>query len=117
MSSMPNAAKLPARLMNPPRRELKDLDEGETGYISRSSMAVTPDADCYLDPTAGLEKRECGMIRVDRREDGYHVTVISRGQKWNAYPIHEEKGVPVASVTEDYDPEMDDPILKLRGMK
>jgi hypothetical protein len=104
-----NAAKLPAHLLNPPRRELKDLNVGETGYVLRASLAVSLDGNCYLDPTADLDDRGCSMIQVDRRADGFHVVLISRGQTWNPYNIHEDKGVPVVSIVEDYDPKLRDP--------
>ena len=75
--NVPMPAKLPAHLKNPPRRELKDLAIGETGYVWRASMGVGPTGGCYLDPTADLTERGAGVIQVDRREDGFHVTVVA----------------------------------------
>jgi len=107
MGSM--AAKLPANLTEPKQRELSDLAVGETAYVLISGMCVSKAGECYLDAKATVFKPTYGSIRVDRREDGYHVTVIAKGTQWSLRPGLFTTTIPVMSVSEDYDPELEMP--------
>jgi hypothetical protein len=117
MDSMSNAAKCPAHLLNPAPRKISDLKIGEAGYSwSSFALAVDESGECYLDPAEDLTERSVGAIQVDRRQDGYHVVLISRRtRKWTPRALKKEQAVPVISIAEAYDPDLDDPMTKLRG--
>jgi hypothetical protein len=106
------AAKLPSSLIEPKQRGLSDLAVGETAYVLSSNVRVNESGECFLNPEATSVKRHYGAIQVDRREDGYHVSVIAKGMQWKPGPIS-DKLIPVVSVTEDYDPQLLDPPVKL----
>jgi hypothetical protein len=102
------AAKLPDNLIEPPPRRLSELQVGETAYVSARHMGVTEGGECFLDTQAEITERNFGTIKVDRREDGYHVTVIAKGTKWRRHILTKERPVPVASIREEYDPKLDE---------
>jgi hypothetical protein len=58
--------------------------------------------------------RGCNTVQVDRHEDGFHIVLIARGAKWNASQISRAKSIPVVSITEAYDPALEDPLKELR---
>ena len=101
-------AKLPPELTEPPPRRLRDLQIGETGYTPTSSMSVSTDGLCYLDPGALLWKdRSSLVIQVVRRENGYHVVVIAKGRSWTPGSTIPAGYIPVESVTRQLDPDLD----------
>ena len=44
---------------------------------------------------------------MERRTDGYHVTVIAKGSYWAPSPVNMSTAIPVASIREEYDPSLD----------
>lgn len=109
-------AKLPTSLIREPERALRDLAVGETAFVTASAMHVTPTHDCYLLPTKKLEaeKNIFNVLRVMRKSDGYHVAVLSSMAKWDADATGVSTYLPVASVVEDFDREVD---ISKRGRK
>jgi hypothetical protein len=102
------AAKLPESLVEAPRRTIADLAVGEKSYALHHAMKVTTSGDCYLAPTGVLVKtRGDNRIVVERRSDGYHVTVIAKGTAWIPGDHVLPDAIPVASTTEEYDPDLD----------
>jgi predicted transcriptional regulator len=101
------AAKIPDNLIDPQPRRLSELQIGETAYIWTLNMRVTDAGECFLDTQAEITTRGPGAIRVDRRVDGFHVVVIARGTKWRTLVFAKEKLVPVASIREEYDEQLD----------
>lgn len=57
---------------------------GEVGYIVPWGMWADTDRNCWLHPKYALHKRSHGTVqmRVERREDGYHVWVPP-GTTWS----------------------------------
>jgi len=102
------AVKLPEKLVEPPRRTIADLAVGETSYALDHAMKVTTNGECYLTPTGVLVKsRGDNRIVIERRSDGYHVTVIAKGTAWTPGDHVLPDGIPVASIREEYDPDLD----------
>jgi hypothetical protein len=79
-------------------------------YIHPLGMRVTSDLDCYLLLTMRLEreKRINSRRQVGRAADGFHVTVLGK-DTWSpdVSPDSVKASVPVASVREDHDPDVD----------
>lgn len=102
------AAKLPTNLIDSPRRRVSDLKAGETGYAAYYVMTVTSTGDCYLDPDGVLMKTSgYHAILIERRSDGYHVKIIAKGTSWRPGRHDISSAISVASVTEEYDPDLD----------
>jgi hypothetical protein len=108
------AAKLPPSLTRPKEPVLANMNTGETGYVSQTDMGVNAEGECFLNPDAALVGRASDSIQVTRREDGYHVVVIAHGWLWTPFGSIKETAVPVATITEDYDPKLVSPLLKMR---
>jgi hypothetical protein len=93
-------------------RRLEDLQPGETGYVTAGCMSVTPDMECWLSLHSRVVKTPelLEILRVTRKDDGYHVAILAH-YKWAPEPpLPPEKRhryVPVASFVEDYDPQLD----------
>lgn len=99
------SVKLPQHLIEP---RLSEMKAGESYYFWYPSLSVTTTGDCYLDPDASVsDTATYSMIRVERREDGYHVVVISKSTRWSHTKCSMSQAIPVASVREEYDPDLD----------
>ena len=107
MCSMDKPAKLPQSLIEPQPRRLSELQVGESAHTWSRNMAITDEGECYLDPESAIKNRGFSTLKVDRLEDGYHVTVIAKGTKWRSTQLNKSRDVPVLSVREDYAPELD----------
>lgn len=94
--------KLPDHLRQAPQRRLRDLAIGETGRILSADMEVDAEGYCFLDPAAKIIDVHASAIRVERREDGYHITVWSKS-KWNSRDFERIGWYPVASISEAED--------------
>ena len=95
---------LPAELYAPIPRKLTDLQVGETSYLDFSALHVNHSGRCFLRPGANLvEKDSLFPIQVERKPDGYHVTIIKRDKaagtpRWSPGEVSADY-YPVASVT------------------
>jgi hypothetical protein len=101
------AAKLPPELVERPKPQLQDVQIGTTVYISDLSMGVDSDGQCHLRPDAPLSSRTSSSIQVTRFADGFHVTVISKDSSWKLGEIIPGGWLPVESIKQDLDPELD----------
>jgi len=100
-------AKLPDTLREPKPKLLNDLKAGEEGYVHWQHMAVTENGDCFLLPNSPVENtKSIFRLKVKRQEDGYHVVVMARQMTWKPKGDAEKDWIPVASITEDYDPDL-----------
>jgi hypothetical protein len=105
---MGNAAKLPANLIEPPRRTVSDLKVGETAYALYHAMIVTVALDCYLKPDGTLtNSKGDNRILIERRADGYHVTIIAKDSSWCTTQTTVSSAIAVASIREEYDPDLE----------
>lgn len=111
---MADPAKFPSRLIEKPRRKLLDLAVGETCYIWRYDMDVIESGDCFLDPKSHVIDRCFEAVGVVRKEDGFHVTLISEDATWATSREPMPDAIPVASITEDFDPAMAHPLKALK---
>lgn len=102
-------ARLPPSLIRKPERTLRELAVGETAFAPAAAMRVTSTHDCYLRPTAKAEPEKSifNVLRVTRKSDGYHVAVLSSAVNWDADATGVPGDLPVNSVVEDFDPEVD----------
>lgn len=87
---------------------VSELKVGETAHALYHAMMVTETGDCYLDPV-GTIARAIGphTITVERRMDGYHVTVTSKGTSWRPTRASVSSAISVISISEEYNPELD----------
>ena len=79
----------------------------ETLYISSMFLEVAEGGELYVRPNTILTKRWSRAVQVDRLEDGFHVVLIAKGIRWQTTKLIERDAIPVASVREQYDPELD----------
>jgi hypothetical protein len=100
-------AKLPDGVIQPPDRKLNDMQIAETSYISSMFLEVAEGGELYVRPNTILTKRWSRAVQVDRLEDGFHVVLIAKGIRWQTTKLIERDAIPVASVREQYDPELD----------
>jgi hypothetical protein len=105
------AAKLPHGLIQPPDRRLEDMRPGETSYVAWMDLEVGESGELYLRPKATLTRRYSRTVQVERRVDGFHVVLIAKGIRWQITTFIKEDAIPVASVRERYDPELDQEAL------
>jgi hypothetical protein len=101
------AAKLPAELMTPMPRRLRDVQIGETVYVYGHDMQVDKEGHCYLSPSSQLVARGPFAIEVVQRSDGFHVTVISKETTWMPGTGAFSDWFPVATIAQSLDPEFD----------
>jgi hypothetical protein len=80
---------------------------GETSYIASMHLEVAENGEPYLRPNTTLTKRWRRAVQVEYREDGFHVVLIAKGIRWQTTKLIEDDAIPVASVREQYDPELD----------
>ncbi len=101
-------AKLPANLIKQADPVLRDLPVGATGFVSLASIRVGSELDCFLDPDIDYQgqKDKFHSVLVTRQDDGYHVVLLSHWQ-WEPEPLKPERWLPVVTLTERYDPEVD----------
>ena len=99
-------AKLPERWWGKPERYLREIQTGETAHINFPYMQPNTEGECFLNPDARIET-EAGLftIQVERRADGYHVTIDGPESKlfhWLPGRFENLEGwYPVASITDD----------------
>jgi hypothetical protein len=101
-------AKLPAALFKRPDPILKDMPVGTSGFVPLAAMVTDRELECFLVPQFPYqtEKTSRNAILVTRQADGYHVTLFAPSQWEPTLPIL--KGwLPVFTLTERYDPELD----------
>jgi hypothetical protein len=101
-------AKLPASLIKNADPVLRDLPVGATGFVSVGAMEVDSELNCYLraEIRYKTQKDILNPILVTRQADGYHVTLLAHWQ-WKPEPFNPEGWLPVVTLTERYDPEID----------
>jgi hypothetical protein len=101
-------AKLPTSLIKHADPVLRDLPVGATGFVSLTAMRVDSKLDCFLDPEISYrtQKGIFHSILVTRQADGYHVVLLSHWQ-WKPEPLKPEGRLPVVTLVERYDPEID----------
>jgi hypothetical protein len=101
-------AKLPTSLIKHADPVLRDLPVGATGFVSLTAMRVDSKLDCFLDPEISYrtQKDIFHSILVTRQADGYHVVLLSHWQ-WKPEPLNPEGRLPVVTLVERYDPEID----------
>ena len=61
-------------------------------------MHADAEGYCFLDPAAKIVNNHLSAIRIERRDDGYHVTVHS-DLHWKPGECETEGWYPVASIT------------------
>ena len=110
---MDHVDRLPDNHREPDPRYLSDIAEGETDYVLFAHMFVDKEGRCFLWQRATLERPGLGTIRVERRANAYHVTVLP-SHKWQLggyEPFHRaERWLPVATISEadDWSPSVVD---------
>jgi hypothetical protein len=93
---------LPDFLRKPKPRLLRDVQVGEKVEISFTEMEVDEKGHCFLNPAAVLSERDPTAILIDRREDGYHVTIprdFAQRVRWEPGRYGTRDHYPVASLT------------------
>jgi hypothetical protein len=73
--------KLPAPMRKLPKRYLREVAVGETVFVSVAARRVDAESNCFLNPQAEILDHAITGIRVERREDGYHV-MLFEGAFW-----------------------------------
>jgi hypothetical protein len=101
-------AKLPFKLIKHADPLLRDLPVGATGFVSVAAMEVDGELDCFLRPGIRYQTQKdiLNPILVTRQADGYHVVLLAHWQ-WEPKPLNSEDWLPVVTLTERYDPEID----------
>ena len=101
-------AKLPASLIKHADPVLRDLPVGATGFVSVTAMRVDSKLDCFLDPEIDYQRQKDKFhpVLVTRQADGYHVALLSHWY-WEPEPLKPERWLPVVTLAERYDPEVD----------
>jgi hypothetical protein len=95
---MSEPATLPESLRERELRLLSDLKVGENGYIIFVDMQANAHGHCYLGPDAPLRSKLATVIAIERREDGYHVTV-GPTMHWKCGEFDTSGWLPVGSIT------------------
>ena len=75
------SAILPERYWEKPRRRLSELEAGETAHTNFLGLRVSLRGECFLNPEEELMEDGPLTIRVERREDGFHVAIPQRAGK------------------------------------
>ena len=103
-------ARLPENMIRKAKPELRDLPIGETVFVEATAMRVVEDLSCFLLPTIPFhsEKSIFNLLSVRRDAVGFHVAVLGRCT-WDTDSALDvvKDWIPVASIVEDYDPEVD----------
>lgn len=75
-------AQLPTHLLD--TNQLRNMKIGDVAYTTPWAMAVDEDMCCFLNGRYSAYKQPGGTVtlRVERREDGYHI-FAPRGEKWS----------------------------------
>src|SRR6516164_8055882 len=92
---------LPDFLRKPEPRLLHSVQVGEKVEISFTEMEVDEKGYCFLNPVASLSERDPIAILIERREDGYHVTIprdFARRARWEPGRYGTKGHYPVASL-------------------
>lgn len=100
--------KLPDTLIKAANPELRNVEVGTTVFIEPAAMRVTAELDCFLLPTIRVheEKSTIHTLQVRRAIDGFHVTILGH-DKWSSTTPKAVRGwIPVASVREEYNPDL-----------
>jgi|SRR5580658_8648919 hypothetical protein len=100
--------RLPANLIKHADPVLRDLPFGATGFVSVTAMEVDSELNCFLRPGIRYQTRKdiLHSLLVTRQADGYHVVLLSHWQ-WEPEPLKPEGWLPVVTLAERYDPEVD----------
>ena len=87
---------------------LRDLPVGATGFVSVTAMRVDSELNCFLRPGIRYQTQKdiLNPILVTRQADGYHVVVLAHWQ-WEPELFNPEGWLPVVTLTERYDLELD----------
>jgi len=77
-------------------------------FVSVAAMEVDGELNCFLRPGIRYQTQKDILkpILVTRQADGYHVTLLTHWQ-WKPEPFNPEGWLPVVTLTERYDPEID----------
>ena len=100
----PQPAMLPEHLLRN-ERTIAIMAAGDSGWTWWNSMVLDTERGCWLNPRESLnEESSCAAhIRVDRRTDGYHVSVRPRFRwevsKMTADRLAVREYFPVASIS------------------
>jgi hypothetical protein len=97
---MSEAAKLPAHLIEPSKRCLRDVQVGESADVAFAAFRPDAAGRCYLDPDAELRAACSATVQVERRADGYHVTLRDPELRWWPGERSTKSWYPVVSITE-----------------
>ena len=92
-------AKLADALLAPLPRRVIDLQTGESIYVIYAALQVDEERNCYIESNAEDVGPRDWAIKVERREDGYHIQALA-GQKYVAKKLSTGGLLPVASITE-----------------
>jgi hypothetical protein len=97
-----HACRQVTRTLTPPgQAEIKNMQVGETWWLTFTEMRLGKDWECYLNPEAAERGKGINRILVTRKEDGFHVMVAD---DFPFVDITTEKDfIPVVSV--EYKPE------------
>ena len=72
------SATLPAQMIEPARRRIRDLRRGESGYVIFTSLRANDRGECFLDTSEWLRKDDSFQtLQLRRDEKGFHVVVPS----------------------------------------
>jgi hypothetical protein len=85
-------AKMPDALIGPKRRVVSETSVGERFHIFAAYLHVSLDGFAFIHPTTILVKGHTpGLtIEVERREDGFHVSVSADRDRWQRSEIPED---------------------------
>src|SRR5687768_135071 len=94
-------AKMPDALIEPEPRHVSETSIGERFHIFAAHLRVSVDGFAFINPKAELLKShtEGLTINVERRDDGFHVTVDADRDRWQRDGSIAEYWLPVASIT------------------
>ena len=78
----------------PPLRRkkiIRDMDVGDVGYVMASAMVVNDDMECFLHRGHGVESEPFGpfKMRIEHRENGFHVFASKTGERWESTSVSE----------------------------
>jgi hypothetical protein len=82
-------AKLPAAFIGVKHARMRDLQISEKAVATSNSLVVNADNECFLNPNRpvftgdyALNRISATPLLVERREDGYHVTIYGTDERW-----------------------------------
>ncbi len=101
-------AKLPQARVRKRKLLLREMEVGRTAYLETAALLVDTELNCYLNPDAECSgtKTIFNVIKVERYDDGFHIALLAHWD-WEPRTIKTESLLPVITVTEDYDPDVD----------